>query len=94
MFEVFKKCALIGLGVLSFSEEKFKQCIDELVKRGEVSEEEGEDLLKKFSRKAEEEKESLEEWMKKRLGDLLKKMNLKSLDKRVKELTKEMKGEG
>ena len=104
MFEVLKKFALIGLGALSFSEEKLKQCIDDLIKRGEVSDEEGDDLFKKFTRRAEEEKDSIEEWMKEKLGEILKKMDivtrddvgklekeLKSLGKRVKELKKEVK---
>jgi polyhydroxyalkanoate synthesis regulator phasin len=104
MFDVLKRFALIGLGALSFSEEKLKQCIDDLIKRGEVSEEEGDDLLKKFTRRAEEEKDSIEEWMKEKLGEILKKMDivsredigrlekeLKSLDKRIKELKKEVK---
>lgn len=104
MFEVLKKFALIGLGALSFSEEKLKQCIDDLTKRGEVSDEEGEDLFKRFTRRAEEEKDSIEEWMKEKLGEILKKMDLvtrddigklekelKSLGKRVKELKREVK---
>ena len=48
MFDVLKGFALIGLGALSFSEEKLKQCIDDLIKRGEVNEEEGDDLCKRF----------------------------------------------
>ena len=104
MFEVLKKFTLIGLGALSFSEEKLKHCIDDLIKRGEVSEDEGDDLLKKFTRRAEEEKDSIEEWIKEKLGEILKKMDLvtrddisklekelKSLEKRVKELKKEVK---
>ena len=104
MFEVLKKFAMIGLGALSFSEEKLKQCIDDLIKRGEVNEEEGDDLFKRFTKRAEEEKDSIEEWMKEKLAEILKKMDLvtrddigklekelKSLDKRVKELKKEVK---
>lgn len=104
MFDVLKRFALIGLGALSFSEEKLKQCIDDLIKRGEVSEEEGDDLFKRCTRRAEEEKDSIEEWMKEKLGEILKKMDivtrddigklekeLKSLDKRIKELKKEVK---
>ena len=104
MFDVLKGFALIGLGALSFSEEKLKQCIDDLIKRGEVNEEEGDDLFKRFCRKAEEEKDCIEEWMKEKLEEILKTMNLvtmndmariekqlKSLDRRLKELKKELK---
>ncbi len=104
MFDVLKGFALIGLGALSFSEEKLKQCIDDLIKRGDVSEEEGDDLFKRFSKRAEEEKDSIEEWMKEKLKEILKKMDLvtmndmarvekelKSLDRRLKEFKKELK---
>ncbi len=104
MFDVLKRFALIGLGALSFSEEKLKQCIDDLIKRGDVSEEEGDDLFKRFAKRAEEEKGSIEEWMKEKLEEILKKMDLvtmsdmariekelKSLDRRLKELKKELK---
>jgi len=104
MFDVLKRFALIGLGALSFSEEKLKQCIDDLIKRGELSEEEGDDLLKRFTKRAEEEKDSIEGWIKDKLEEILKKMDLvtkhdmariekelKSLDRRFKELKKELK---
>ncbi|KAF5412113.1 MAG: hypothetical protein C5S47_02105 [Candidatus Methanogasteraceae archaeon] len=45
MIESLRKIGLLGIGVLSITEEKLKQVVDELVERGEVSKEEGKTLV-------------------------------------------------
>jgi len=45
MIESLRKLGLLGIGVLSITEEKIKQVVDELVEKGEVSKEEGKTLV-------------------------------------------------
>jgi polyhydroxyalkanoate synthesis regulator phasin len=45
MIESLRKVGLLGIGVLSVTEEKIKQVVDELVEKGEVSKEEGKTLV-------------------------------------------------
>ncbi len=45
MIESLRKVGLLGIGVLSITEEKIKQVVDELVEKGEVSKEEGKTLV-------------------------------------------------
>ncbi len=41
MIESLKKVGLFGIGVLSITEEKIKQVVNELVEKGEMNKEEG-----------------------------------------------------
>ena len=45
MIESLKKVGLLGIGVLSITEEKIKQVVNELVEKGEMNKEEGKTLV-------------------------------------------------
>ena len=45
MIESLKKVGLFGIGVLSITEEKIKQVVNELVEKGEMNKEEGKTLV-------------------------------------------------
>ncbi len=45
MIESLRKVGLLGIGVLSITEEKIKQVVNELVEKGEMNKEEGKTLV-------------------------------------------------
>lgn len=102
LIDIFKKAALLGLGIMSLTEEKLKELIKEMEEKGEVSKKEGEDLLKNLLSKVEEERRAVEERVRNLLKDSLTRMDIASreevvklekrvhsLEKKVKELMKE-----
>lgn len=101
--DMFKKAALMGIGIMSLTEEKLKGLVKELEAKGEVSEKEGSDLLKDLMSRVNKEKATVEENIKKGIKDYLAKMDIASreevinlkkrvheLEERVNELTKAM----
>lgn len=95
--DIFKKAALMGIGIMSMTEEKIKELVKELESKGEVSEKQGKGLLKDLVAKADKEKKTIEENIKKGIKDSLAKMNIASredvikLEKRVKGLEEKVK---
>ena len=65
LFDIIKNALLAGYGV----QEKVKEFVDELVKKGELSESQGVKLVKEWSEKAEKNTEDISN----SLNDLLKK---------------------
>jgi len=65
LFDIIKNALLAGYGV----QEKVKEFVDELVKKGELSESQGVKLVKEWSEKAEKNTEDISS----SLNDLLKK---------------------
>ena len=51
MANVLEKILLAGLGAFALSEERTKELIEELVKRGEVTAKDGEGIIKEFLKK-------------------------------------------
>lgn len=51
MFEIIKKVLYAGIGVFALSEEKAKELINQLVKEGELTAQEGEKLLSELKDK-------------------------------------------
>ncbi len=94
--DIFKKAALMGIGVLSMTEEKLKELVKELETKGEVTEKEGKDLFKNLLSRADEEKKALEEKIKKGIKDYLGKVDIASkeevakLEKRLHALEKKI----
>lgn len=58
--EAFSRPFLFGLGLAALTADKAKQLIDQAVKRGELSKEEGRTLWSTLAQRAEEEKRGLE----------------------------------
>ncbi len=90
--EIFQKTLMAGLGM----QEKFNEFIDELIKKGELSEAQGKKLFDEWSEKAGKTKEDFD----KNINDLIKKsfekINIPSrteveeLDKKVRSLAKKV----
>jgi len=103
MLDLFKKAALLGMGMVSLTEEKMKELVDDLEKKGEVSGKEGRELLDKLMSKVDGDRKSGEEKLKDILATSLSKVNIATkeeidalekkvsrLEKRVAELTKQV----
>ncbi|MBI3755574.1 MAG: hypothetical protein HY265_05385 [Deltaproteobacteria bacterium] len=101
--DIFKRAALMGIGIMSLTEAKLKDLVKELEYKGEVNEKEGKDLLKNLVAKADKERKTVEENIRKGIKDYLAKVNIasredviklekrvKGLEEKVKELTKAM----
>ena len=90
--DIFRRAALMGIGIMNMTEEKVKELIKELESKGEVTEKEGKDLLKDLLIRADKEKKTIEDNIKKGIKDYLAKVNIASredvikLEKRVKSL--------
>ena len=61
MIESLKKVGLLGIGVLSITEEKIKQVVDELVEKGEMNREEGKTLVHEILTEKTKQMQELEE---------------------------------
>ena len=95
--DIFKRAAIMGIGIMSLTEEKLKELVKELETKGEVGEKEGKILLKDLLTRADKEKKAVEENIKKGIKDYLAKVNIASredlikLEKRVNGLEEKIK---
>lgn len=76
MFDLVRNILLAGLG----AQEKIKESIDELVKKGELSESQGAKIIKEWTEKANRSSSELRENMSELIARTLEKMNLPSRD--------------
>ncbi|NLN16094.1 MAG: hypothetical protein GX182_02105 [Firmicutes bacterium] len=90
--ESFKRWLLAGVGLAVLTKEKMEEAVQELIKQGEVSKEEGKELLDNLMEKAESQRRELS----KRVGDevqkvlgsmgLVRKEDLDGLQEKIQEL--------
>jgi len=76
IFEIIRNSMLLGLGV----QEKVKDFVDELVKKGELSESQGAKLAKEWTDKAEKNTEEISNSLNDLLKKTIDKMKLPSKD--------------
>jgi polyhydroxyalkanoate synthesis regulator phasin len=76
LFDTVRKALLVGLGV----QEKVKEFIDELIKKGELSEAQGAKLLKEWMGKAEESSKSLNKTLSEFVGKTMERMKIPTRD--------------
>ncbi|KYO63969.1 phasin family protein [Thermovenabulum gondwanense] len=92
-----------GIGLVALTKEKAEEIIQELVKKGEVSKEEGKDLLKTLVDRIEQEKKKLQQKIDEQIEIAIKNMNLvrkqeieelkikiEELERKIDELKKEV----
>ena len=72
VFDVFRNAMLAGLGM----QEKVKEFVDELVKKGELNESQGAKLVKEWSEKAEKNTDDLSKSLNDAVTSALDKINL------------------
>jgi polyhydroxyalkanoate synthesis regulator phasin len=75
-FDIVRNALLAGLGV----QEKIKEFVDELVKKGELSDSQGAKLIKEMSEKADKGTEDLSKTFSELITKILDKMNLPTRD--------------
>lgn len=93
MFDMVRRALLAGIG----AQEKAKELIEDLVKKGELNQSEGAKLLKEVMEKAEKGGEEVD----KKVGDVVQKTldklnmpsrkDIEALEKKVQELTNRLK---
>lgn len=92
MLDTLKKVMYAGVGGAAFAVDKVNEGIQELIKRGEISEKEGKELVDEYVAKVKEEsskmKEQIEEAVKSHLGDAptASKNDIDSLKQEIEEL--------
>ena len=80
MFNFIKKTMLVGAGLAAMTREKIERTIDELVKKGELSEKEGKELVDELVEKSKSVKKDLEKKVEKIVTDTIKKLNIPTRD--------------
>ncbi len=75
---MISKAILLGIGLISMTREKIDETVNDLIRRGEVSEEEGRQLVREMIDKSRRQKEDMERWMEKALADTMKRLNIPS----------------
>lgn len=94
MFNFIKKTMLVGVGLAAVTREKIEEIVDELVKKGELSEKEGKEMVDELVEKSKKVKKDLDKKVEKIVADTLKKLNiptreeLTELKKKIDKLTK------
>ncbi len=93
IFDVVRKALLAGIGV----QEKVKELVDELIKKGELSEAEGAKLVKEWTERAEKSTEGLRQSITELVNSTLERLKLPSreeierLEKKVDMLAERLK---
>lgn len=78
MFDFIKKTMLVGAGLAAMTREKIEEVVDELVKKGKLSEKEGKEMVDELIEKSKSVKKDLEERIEKTVTETLKKLNIPS----------------
>lgn len=99
MADLIKKTMLVGIGLVLRTWDEVESVAKEFVKKGKMSEKEGDRFLKDMQKKYEDAQNKLEARVEKSVKEFLKKANvatsydLKALKKEIRELKKMVGGE-
>ncbi len=94
--DILNKVFLLSLGIQETAQEKIKQTIDEMIKKGEVKAGERKDLQEKITEMLKKRKEELNSFIRKCVDEALKTMHIpardeiETLKKEVEDLRKEV----
>ena len=94
MSDMFKKMGLFGIGVISLTQEKVEEFSQEMIKKGELSREEGKKLVKDILSEREKQVKDLEDKINDRVRDTLEKSgvvmksDISALEKKIEKLEK------
>jgi poly(hydroxyalkanoate) granule-associated protein len=80
MKDFIRKSMLVGIGLATVTREKIEETINELIKKGEISEKEGKETIDELVEKSKEMKKDLTEKVEKMVSDTLKTLNIPSRD--------------
>ncbi len=73
---VLKEILYAGLGLVTITREKAEELVSELVKRGELSSEEGKDVLNNIANRMQEETDKLKQRVQDQVENIISSMNL------------------
>lgn len=76
MFEFIKRAIFIGAGLASMTAEKIEEVVEEIVKKGEISEKQGKELIQDLKEKSGKAKKDFGERIDKVVNDTLQKLNI------------------
>jgi polyhydroxyalkanoate synthesis regulator phasin len=95
MKDFLQKVWFFGVGVFDATKEKAEALVEEMIKRGEVTQQESPQVVEQILDKAQEAQKALVEKMKSAISDmkLARTADLEALEKRVAVLEKEIKGQ-
>ena len=80
MIESLKKVGLLGIGVLSITEEKITQVVNELVEKGEMNKEEGKTLVHELLTEKKKQMQDFDEKISKDVQNAIGKSKIASKD--------------
>lgn len=89
MFDLMKKSVYAGIGLALKTKDEVEELVEELQKKGEMSEKEGRKFLKDVQKRYDETQEKLEKRVEDAMQDFLKKTKIVTTDE-LKELKKEI----
>ncbi len=76
MLEFIKKSIYIGAGLASLTAEKIEEAVAEIVKRGELSEKQGKELLQELLDKSAKTRKEISEKIEKMIQETMEKLHL------------------
>jgi polyhydroxyalkanoate synthesis regulator phasin len=102
MSDILKKMGLFGIGVISLTQEKLDEFTQEMIKKGEMSREEGKKFVREVLTEREKQVRDLEEKINEKVNETIKKsgivmksdldaieQKLEDLEKSIRNMTKE-----
>ncbi len=94
MSDMLKKMGLFGIGVLSLTQEKIEEFTQEMVKKGEMSKDEGKKFVKDVLSEKENQLKDMEEKINERVREHIKKSgvvmksDIETLERKIEKLEK------
>jgi len=94
MSEMFRKMGLFGIGVISLTQEKMEEFTQEMIKKGEISKEEGRSFVKDILSEREKQLKEIEDKINEQIRENLKnsgvvmKSDIESLENKIEKLEK------
>jgi polyhydroxyalkanoate synthesis regulator phasin len=76
MLDFIKKAIFIGAGLASMTAEKIQEAVDEIVKKGELSEKQGRELLEELFERSAKARKEMSERVEKLTQDALEKLKI------------------
>jgi len=80
MFEIMKKSLFAGIGAVAMTEDKIQELIDDFVQKGEISEKEGDSLVKEFRDAVDEQRSKILQTIDERVQSVLHELHLVTRD--------------
>jgi polyhydroxyalkanoate synthesis regulator phasin len=100
MSEMFKKMGLFGIGVISLTQEKIEEFSQEMIKKGEISREEGKKFVKEVLSEQEKQMKEFEGKINERVKEtfqksgVVMKSDITALEKKIEKLEKTIQAMG